>query len=780
MGIKLSHEFLALMIVAILVPFSILSGLTTSPRISDVQQETYLTLNSLEGRMELILQEMERKALLLGKRVEDMKNNPQRYENLFHSSEFVRIPAGAYLGIFVTLEEEGAMYVPNYVKVNPEIKRILGLLKNMNPYCNDIALVNTHVKLVTIYLENGISYTHCHLSPDELTPYEMLDEITQELKTFFPEFIEGTPFELVEWLIIPIFDSILENLTIEKGMFYLKILYLFLPITNLLFPDIARQINEYTESFIPSDWSGKDYSRAYQLAAPSNNPEKKVIWGPLSRDLVGGKWRITCSAPLYDKEGAFFGLISLGIDPALLTEEAVSTKLGETGYVFLMNEEGKVLAYPRTATKDLNLPLLEEKTGFFFTAERSERLANVSLLDHPNPEFTELLKTSLNGSVVRQKVSLGGTDRYVVLSPLPKLGWVIGGIVPYKEILAPVRDHILIAGVIAIVACAIATFWMQGRVAFSFSRISKASSEIVGGNLGSRIEPEMPIHEFRQVSKNINQIVDTLQATITTLQEKTDSLIQREKELKEARAYAQAIVANVADPLWVIDRRGNLVLMNEAMGRITGYEHEELQDKSMLALPIFRTFIAVMDGKDKLKQLIEQVNSGEHVPEVFIPWLTKGGDMLMMSCSGESLRNVEGNAVGGVFIGKDIYALQRTGVDAMKTLSQEIEAKVGKDYELATLAFMVNSTLIIGEAALDILKGTISGYNKRFSKSVEIQKGMILKNLKHEEWPKFLEFLLERFYECIGPTTFDSAEGIVALESAINKVKNKYKSAGAT
>jgi PAS domain S-box-containing protein len=407
-------------------------------------------------------------------------------------------------------------------------------------------------------------------------------------------------------------------------------------------------------------------------------------------------------------------------------------------------------------------------------------LANVSLLDHPNPEFTELLKTSLDGSAVRQKVSLGGTDRYVVLSPLPKLGWVIGGIVPYKEILAPVRDHILIAGVIAIVACAIATFWMQGRVAFSFSRISKASSEIVGGNLGSRIEPEMPIHEFRQVSKNINQIVDTLQATITTLQEKTDSLIQREKELKEARAYAQAIVANVADPLWVIDRRGNLVLMNEAMGRITGYGHEELQDKSMLALPIFRTFIAVMDGKDKLKQLIEQVNSGEHVPEVFIPWLTKGGDMLMMSCSGESLRNVEGNAVGGVFIGKDIYALQRTGVDAMKTLSQEIEAKVGKDYELATLAFMVNSTLIIGEAALDILKGTISGYNKRFSKSVEIQKGMILKNLKHEEWPKFLEFLLERFYECIGPTTFDSAEGIVALESAINKVKNKYKSAGAT
>ena len=38
-------------------------------------------------------------------------------------------------------------------------------------------------------------------------------------------------------------------------------------------------------------------------------------------------------------------------------------------------------------------------------------------------------------------------------------------------------------------------------------------------------------------------------------------LRKREEEVKEARAYAEAIVANIADPLWVTDKRNRWILV---------------------------------------------------------------------------------------------------------------------------------------------------------------------------------------------------------------------------
>jgi hypothetical protein len=48
--------------------------------------------------------------------------------------------------------------------------------------------------------------------------------------------------------------------------------------------------------------------------------------------------------------------------------------------------------------------------------------------------------------------------------------------------------------------------------------------------------------------------------------------------------------------------------------------------------------------------------------------------------------------------------------------------------------------------------------------------------MPEEEWPSFLEFLLCRFYECIGPTTFECSEGIKSIEEIVEKVKAKYES----
>jgi ribose transport system substrate-binding protein len=277
--------------------------------------------------------------------------------------------------------------------------------------------------------------------------------------------------------------------------------------------------------------------------------------------------------------------------------------------------------------------------------------------------------------------------------------------------------------------------------------------------LSARVDVSKLAGKYKIVGKNINQLVD--------------SLVGREEEVKEVKAYAEAIIANLADPLWVVDKEDYWILVNEALKNVTGYKEEEMFRKKNLEQPLFEFFLKIPGGKEKLEELSKKIKAKEHVT-MLIPWLTKSNKLLMMSCSGEPLRDTKGNVIGGVFIGKDMSVLQKAGIAATKTLTKKVEAEVGKNYELATFMLMSSATIIAGDSSLEILRGTVEGYNRRFNKNIGIEEGIALTHMPREEWPSFIEFLLSRFYECIGPTTFECSEGIKSIEDIVKKVKIKY------
>jgi PAS domain S-box-containing protein len=862
---KLYKEFLALLVIVMIIPFSILSVYSVKSIETKVEDETFLEVKSLEEKSEIIFENIEMQCSMLGKRIEDIENNPGNYKNLYKRSDFFYLPNGGYISVE---PEKSQMWVPNTVRVTPKIKNTLGLLRNMDQFSEEM-IKNPYIKGIEIHRSNEIAYTY----PSR----NLTDIIPQELTGFLPKDLADSPLK-------PILDLFLANLTLQKIKIEMRILYRFLPIINLVpgLHGIVDEVKQYLdEEVLPGNWSAKSTNRPfYVIATPSNNPEKKVVWSPVYLELAGRGWIVSCSAPLYDKEGNFFGVGSIDVDLNLLIRDLFDIKLGESGYVFLMNEKGNALTYPKRAVKDLNLPILKEEKGFFFTAQEAYTLLNLSLLDHPNKEFVDLVKGSLKGNPIQQKVKLG-EEKYLILIPLEPLKWVIGGIVPSKEIIGPVRNTILITVGIAAVACAIASLWMGKRIAYSFTKISETSSKITKGDLNVRVDTKTPIKEFQSVSEDINQMVEALQerikelrkaigffnevlgmvslgdlssrvdtkvlkgeaaflgeainAVISLLESHTNEIKQREKELrdardlygnvldkiaqkgdlsarvdvskltgkheqiggdinkmvdslqakikeiheretelKETRAYAEAIIANLADPLWVVDKEDNWILVNEVMKKLTGYTEKEMIGKKSQEQPLFNFFLKIPEGKERLEELSKKIKAKERVSGILIPWLTKNKKLLMMSCSGEPLKDAKGNRIGGVFIGKDMSVLERAGISASRALARKVEAQVGKNYELATLMFMSNATLIAGDSSLEILRGTVEGYNRRFNKNIGIKEGIVLTNMPREEWPSFLEFLLSIFYDCIGPTTFECSEGIKSIEDIVEKVKAKY------
>jgi hypothetical protein len=88
--------------------------------------------------------------------------------------------------------------------------------------------------------------------------------------------------------------------------------------------------------------------------------------------------------------------------------------------------------------------------------------------------------------------------------------------------------------------------------------------------------------------------------------------------------------------------------------------------------------------------------------------------------------------------------------------------------------FLKNSTEIIGGATMTIFRSAVEGFNKRFSRDIRIDDTIHLSGLNEDEWPRFLEFLLNTYYQCIGPTLFECTKEIKILDEIVRRIEEKY------
>jgi hypothetical protein len=122
-------------------------------------------------------------------------------------------------------------------------------------------------------------------------------------------------------------------------------------------------------------------------------------------------------------------------------------------------------------------------------------------------------------------------------------------------------------------------------------------------------------------------------------------------------------------------------------------------------------------------------------------------------------------AIANMFL---LYLQVRKPVIEMKREEVEIP------YALSLFQFVTRISEVIGGATLEIFKSAIDGYNKRFNKSITIDDTISLSNIKDEEWPKLLDFLLSIYYMCIGPVTWEEAKQIEGLEKIVEEAKGRY------
>jgi len=152
----------------------------------------------------------------------------------------------------------------------------------------------------------------------------------------------------------------------------------------------------------------------YKAAKQAND----LIWTDVFEDYLGRGLTITCAKPFYDAYGNIAGVAGMGMFLDILKEVVAETKIGETGYAFMINEKGEMIISD-SIKKDEDGKIIRENI----------------LKSDSFPHETAL--KMINGENGIAHFIIDGKEKLIAYHGLKAIPWSLAIIVDAEEVISP-------------------------------------------------------------------------------------------------------------------------------------------------------------------------------------------------------------------------------------------------------------------------------------------------------------------------------------------------------
>ncbi len=279
-------------------------------------------------------------------------------------------------------------------------------------------------------------------------------------------------------------------------------------------------------------------------------------------DVTTGELMVTCSKPVYNSRGELIWVIGVDVTIETINQRIINTQVGELGYAFLIDNNGKVVARPGLSAGD-------ERWDETFKAE--------NLLHSDNPELRKIAKdmTASNTGIARYRFEEG--EKYIAYAPITSTNWSIGIVMPVEEIVAPAlatKSQITAATEAtsehinrrinnmqnAFIGIFVTILLVVFGLAFLFSRtitkpvvaLKKGAEVIGGGNLDYKVEIDTG-DEFEELANSFNKMASDIKEHIEELRRTTAEKESMLKELEIASGIQQSFLPESTPEIEGID-----------------------------------------------------------------------------------------------------------------------------------------------------------------------------------------------------------------------------------
>ena len=258
----------------------------------------------------------------------------------------------------------------------------------------------------------------------------------------------------------------------------------------------------------------------------------RVILTEVYEDALGSGSVMTAAKAVFDKKGTLLGVVALDIFLENMKKLILETRILESGYAFIVNNEGKYIIHPKLGTAGFQADLPEASFG-------------------PETDAAEAYRRMKNGETGFAKVYENGVPVFIAFSPISVTGWSVGVTVNEDELLsalatlstqmtsltdeakknmAAIYDRAIMAFIAVFAAVAVMVVLLSVILAAIISKpVQKLAEEVArigGGLLDERIAGSYD--EFDKIKDAVNSMA----ADIKTYME---GQILAENKLNESR-----------------------------------------------------------------------------------------------------------------------------------------------------------------------------------------------------------------------------------------------------
>ncbi len=301
-------------------------------------------------------------------------------------------------------------------------------------------------------------------------------------------------------------------------------------------------------------WSKINYSDRDHFKTAMRTGSTVVSDALVSRTT--GKLGIAIDEPIRGPDRTLRGMLIVTVDLQQLIDRIAETKIGKTGYAFVVNREGKVLIHPDRS-------LVE-------TAMDLSGLAPV--------------RAAIGGKRGWEEYEFRGQKKLAGYSHVPVTGWGLVAQQPLAEALADVttvRNTNIVIMLCTVVFAFLIDFALAGVLFKPIAMLTSAARKVAGGDLTV---------QAGFVSTNE---IGTLSATFN---EMTTQLRIREEALRQSEEKYRTIVDTAIEGIWVKDENHRTTFVNPRMAEMLGYQPEEMTGHDT------RSFMFEEDWQDSEKR----------------------------------------------------------------------------------------------------------------------------------------------------------------------------------
>src|SRR5467141_3560368 len=219
-----------------------------------------------------------------------------------------------------------------------------------------------------------------------------------------------------------------------------------------------------------------------------------------------------------------------------------------------------------------------------------------------------------------------------------------------------------------------------------------------GVTRNARLNPESASGEVIPTTLNASALRDPDGKVIGAI-----GILRDMRELDKARAYAESLIKNAPDPVFVSDLEGKILQANDAVSQLLGFRQDEVLEQSL------SRFISPEETREFTAALREVVERGVTRNARLNP-RSASGQIIPTTLNASALRDPSGKAIGAIGILRDMRELDKARAYAESLIKNAPDPVFVSDLEGKILQANDAVSQLLGFRQDEVLEQSLSRF----------------------------------------------------------------------